>query len=49
MIRWLSNVFLKWGVKLNRFANKLDVQIDDQFARVDKEIERIKKDIKAQL
>ena len=49
MIRWFAGVLLKWSVKLNRYADKLDGQIDNSFAKFDKEVERIKKQIKDEL
>jgi hypothetical protein len=49
MIRYLSKVFLKWSIKLDRYAAKLEGKVDNTFTRIDKEIDRIKKDIKSQL
>ena len=49
MIRWLSAVFLKWSIKLNRYAEKVDGKIDNGFAKFDKEVERIKKQIKKEM
>ena len=49
MIRWLSKLFLKWSIKLERTAQKWEGKVDDTFSRIDKEIDRIKADIKSQL
>ncbi len=49
MIRWFSNVLLGWSIKLSRYADKLDGQVDNAFAKLDKEVDRIKRQIKAEL